>query len=87
MDLPDGLMVSPRPYRDRWPEGRDIARKTAWKGAPDLLQRLLVGCPAGQLANAGPDVFCLVFGSQRHFVKPRLNGAGRVFFFFLKIAA
>ena len=34
-----------------------------------------------------PHVFCLVFGSQRHFVKPRLNGSSRVFFLCIEVAA
>ena len=54
LDLPDGLVVfSAADVEIDEPEGREIAGKAAWKGAPDLLEGFLVGCLADQLANAG----------------------------------
>lgn len=81
LDLPDGLVFFSTADVDLdESEGREIARKAAWKGTPDLLEGFLVGRFAGQLANAGPHVLRLVFGSQGHFIQPRLNGTGRVLF-------
>ena len=61
--------------------------KLRGKVSPDLLEGFLVGRLAGQLANAGPHVFRLVFSSQGHFIEPRLNGTGRVLFLRVELAA
>ncbi len=54
LDLPDGLVFfSTADVEIDEPEGREIAGKVAWKGAPDLLQGFLVGCPVGQLGECG----------------------------------
>ena len=88
LDLPDGLVFfSTADVEVDESEGREIARKAAWKGVPDSLEGFLVGRLAGQLANAGPYVFRLVFGSQGHFIEPRLNGMGRVLFLRVEVAA
>src|SRR6185503_14559308 len=65
LDLPNGLVLfSTADIEVDQSEGREIARKAAWEKAPDLLERLLVGSLAGQLANASAHVFSLVFASQ-----------------------
>src|SRR6185436_20431584 len=88
LDLPDSLVILPAADIEvDEPEGREIARKAAWKGAPDLFEGFFVGGLTGQLPDACPHVFCLVFGSQGHFIEPRLNGAGRILFLRVELAA
>ena len=88
LDSPDGLVFfSTADVEVDESEGREIARKAAREGVADLLEGFLVRRLAGQLANAGPHVFCLVFGSQGHFIEPRLNGTGRVLFLRVEVAA
>ncbi len=88
LDLPDGLVFfSTADVEVDESEGCEIAGKAAWKGVSDLIEGFLVGRFDGQLANAGTHVFCLVVGSQGHFIEPRLNGTGRVLFLRVEVAA